>query len=139
MIILIRQIPKDSSIYELFDFVRPAVKSWLFPEKPLIQKVEILRLHDVNQDHYEFHGLVHVDSAKAAKRAIKKLDGQLFLNEKVAVREYFPRNEQKMDRRNPIGQMLGFKDNRRENRRRDGSQLVVTVYKVLTRRMRLLL
>ncbi|CAD6878837.1 hypothetical protein [Methylomonas albis] len=88
MIIFVRNIPANSQISELQEYVAAAVKRNFFFRSGRILKTEILVIQDTRAKAYEFHGMVHVDSDRAGARAIQKLKGRRFKNKLVMVREY---------------------------------------------------
>ncbi len=134
MIIIIKQLPSNSSAIELHNFVRPALKGHIFRRTVPVQKLEIIKIHDVRHDTDEYHGLVHIDSQPAAERAIKKLDGRFFNSTQVSVKEYFPVRKSDKDRRSREPVYVKYLPEKRQaERRRSGELLEIEVCSSLYR------
>ena len=118
MIIFISNIPENTRPSELFNFVNPTLKFWMFFKSGKVQKTEILYIHDKISQSNECHGLVHIDSAAAGLKAIANLNGSFFKNHKVSVREYFERHKQNDRRLTQTHVPAGIMENRRHQRRR---------------------
>ena len=102
MRVFVRNIPKNTLSKELVHFFNPALKGHLFNESGKVTDVQILALRDRNTKLVEYHAVVTIQPDKAAVRAIKKLHGKHFKNQRIAVREFVFRKEPKdvnMDRR----------------------------------------
>jgi hypothetical protein len=92
MILFFRNIPAETHPSELKGYVMPALEGGLFSRSGRILRAEIIIMRDKTTKKLEYHGLVHVDSDQAGKRAIKKLNEKPFKNMTIFVREYFNRN-----------------------------------------------
>lgn len=122
MIIFIRGISESTKKSELFDFVSPALVNRLRLVNGKVIKAEILILQDRKTKLVEFHGLVTVDSEKAGRLAIKKLNGSLFKGKHVVVREYIERswkNDRRENHAEKVDPPLSISGRRRGDRRRD--------------------
>lgn len=116
MIIFIRNIPATSKLSELELFVGSVLKRTLFVPSGRVVKSEILALKDTKTQLIEYHGLVHIEPDKAARRAIKQLNGKRFHNRPVMVREYVDRSWRN-DRRENHAEV--FDENRHGKRKGD--------------------
>lgn len=91
MILFVRNIPVNTHISELQQYVTSGVKRSFPFRSGRVLKAEILVIQDKRTKAFEFHGLVFVDSDKTGQRAIQKLKGKRFKNKLVLVREYHHR------------------------------------------------
>ncbi len=133
MILFIRNIPSTSLISELHDFVESALKKPFFFRSGRVLKCEILVIQDKRTKAYEFHGLVHVNSDKAGRRAIRQLTGKRFKNKFVVVREYAVRSWHN-DRRLKYGPASEKNANKRlsERRRGEGMEFINDMSKIFS-------
>lgn len=92
MIIFLKKIPANTLPSELHDFVAPALKGGLFLASGRIIRAEILLIQNKTTKLFDFHGLIHVDSEAAGKRAIARLKGKLFKKRAIQVKEYIVRS-----------------------------------------------
>lgn len=92
MLIFIRNIPESTLTRELVEFVAPALRSVVPLKSGKVVSAEILVLFDNRTKLLEYHGLVGVDSEKAGRRAVRKLNGTRFHGRMVMVREYVTRS-----------------------------------------------
>jgi RNA recognition motif-containing protein len=119
MFIFIRGISKNTKKSELGDFISPALVSRFHFIHGKVLNVEILMLEDKKTKLTEFHGLVNVDSDRAGRQAIKRLNGKMFKGHRVVVREYVDRAWQNDRRSNHMAVSdIPGKGNRRCDRRR---------------------
>jgi len=88
MILFLRNIPAQTRISDIAEFVTPALRGGWFKRRGTIIKTEILTLHDKRVNAYEFHGLVEIEPERAAQLAIKKLNGRSLNGKIITVREY---------------------------------------------------
>lgn len=88
MILFLRNIPAQTRIGDIAEFVAPAIRGGWFKRRGQIVKIEILALHDKQVNTYEFHGLVEITPDTVAMRAIKKLNGSFLNGKMITVREY---------------------------------------------------
>jgi len=119
MLIFIRNIPELTLTKDLVEFVTPALKGVLPLSSGKVVKAEILVLLDKHTKLMEYHGLVSVDSEKAGRKAIKKLNGARLNGKMVIVREYVTRswhNDRRLNHAN-VADGMG-KGMRRCDRRR---------------------
>lgn len=126
MILFIRKIPKGTLPSELHDFVSPALKGGLFAESGQIQKVEILAIKIKETSEYEFHGLVHIDSDTAAKRALNKLRGSSINGMPVTFHEYTQRNWHNDRRETQTTQPAEIMEKRIKDRRRGSNIQIIS-------------
>lgn len=127
MILFIRNIPAHTRLSDLHNHVEPALETWFFFRfrHGTITNSEIITLYDQETGQYEHHGLVHLSSEKAGRRAIVKLRGKRFKNRFVVVRPYFSRSWHN-DRRLKTGQAVReLLEKRTGDRRRHSNRLAV--------------
>lgn len=125
MEILFSHIPSGISPEDLYAFVRNGLKTFGLPIAiPVIEKCEILKVHDEEAREIEFHGLVKFQDPAAAEHAIQKLRGKLLNGQYVRVREFFHRTPG--DRRGLDGELQNPVPNRRQPLDRRRPQLVVS-------------
>jgi hypothetical protein len=117
MIIFLKKIPANTLPSELHDFVAPALKGGLFTISGRVKRAEILLMENKSTNLFDFHGLIHVDSEKAGKRAIQRLKGKLFKKRAIQVKEYILRNWHNDPRQNEE-ELLGHIQNQRRRERR---------------------
>ncbi|HIP52871.1 MAG TPA: RNA-binding protein [Chromatiales bacterium] len=92
MEIFVRNIPSSSTRHELKQFIQRGL--WrLLPigAKPRIDSCSILKITDQN-GLSEYHGLVEVQPDKAARTAIRRLNGKVFKGRVVELRPYYKRS-----------------------------------------------
>jgi hypothetical protein len=87
-----------------------------FPFKASICTCTILRLTDQANGTVEHHGLVEVQPARAAMRAIEDLNGRVLRGAQIQVRRYHHRSPLRDRRRNKIAH--DHPENRLKDRRR---------------------
>lgn len=125
MLIFIRNIPELTLTKDLVEFVTPALKGLLPLTSGKVVKAEILVLLDKRTKLTEYHGLVSVDSEKAGRKAIKKLNGTRLNGKMVVVREFVTRSWHN-DRRHDHAQVVdSFGKGLRKGDRRRGKDLDV--------------
>lgn len=118
MIIFLRKIPAGTKLSELTDFVTPALKGGWFRKSGRIINVEILTLHDIRLNTYEFHGLVTVEPDAMGFKAIKRLKGRRFKDKLIIVRQYFQRSWKNDHRLHSLQADSDIAEKRKMNRRR---------------------
>lgn len=126
MIIFIRGISELTKKEELWDFVSPALVNKLRFINGKVIKTEILILQNRKTKLVEFHGLVTVNSEKAGRLAIKKLNGSLFKGKRVIAREYVVRswkNDRRQNHADKVDSLLLRTGKRLCDRRRDLKQV----------------
>lgn len=136
MIIFIRAIPELTKKSDLLAFVSPRLVNKLRFINGRVLNIEILVLQDSKIKFVEYHGLVTVDSEKAGRLAIKKLNGTLFKGKRVIVREYVERswkNDRRENHANKFDPPFLATGKRRGDRRRD-LELVKDISDIFTAR-----
>lgn len=123
MIIFLRRIPAATTLSDLLDFVRPAIKGGLFRKPGRIVAVSILELQDKRFRALEFHGLINVEPDVAAVHAIKRLKGRRFKGKLVAVRQYVQRDWHNDPRQNHNITVTQHLSDRRKACRRRGKDI----------------
>ena len=101
MIIFVKGIPSSAQRQDLHDFIlRGLQRRWLLPmfQKKSVDKCDILRIENMENQRFEYHGLVHVGDDRTGQALIKQLDGTRFGDREVEVRSYQQRTGQR-DRR----------------------------------------
>jgi hypothetical protein len=119
MMLFLRGLPEDLTRREFKAFVQTAMKgldSRTFSFKANVCSCAILRITDHTNGGVEHHGLVEIQPAKAAMRAIEELDGKHLKGARIEVRRYHHRSPLR-DRRGSKKE-LGSPDNRQKERRR---------------------
>lgn len=122
--IFIRNVPELTLRKDLIAFVTPALKALLSPSGKVV-KAEILVLLDARTKQMEYHGLVTVDSEKAGRRALKKLNGKRLNGRLVMVREFAIRSWRNDRRLNHVCVADAMGKGFRRNDRRRGKDLEV--------------
>ena len=123
MILFIRKLPANTLPSELHHFVNPALKGGLFRPSGSVTKAELLMLRDTRDNTLEFHGLVHIDSEAAGRRAIKLLNGKRLKGRPVTVREYAEQRFWQNDVRFSHANCSAPQSERRQADRRRGKYL----------------
>lgn len=119
MMIFLRGLPDGLTRKELKSFILRAVKPphmRSFFLKAAVTSCTILRITDHSNGATEHHGLVEIQPAKAAIRAIDELNGKTLKGSTIEVRRYHHRTPLRDRRRNRIKR--DHPDNRQEDRRR---------------------
>ena len=94
MDLFIRNIPQKATEKDLYKFVLEGLKSWWpFADDPEISRCEIIEITDPEYGEMEFHGLITIRDPRVGEKAIRKLNGKVFMGSTVAeVREYTHRS-----------------------------------------------
>jgi hypothetical protein len=119
MLIFIRLLPESVTQGELRRFVEKAIHSpWsgLFFARCKIRMAEIRKLVNRATGSVEYHGVVDVEPAKGAAKAIRKLNLTPLKGKAVEVRKYYKRSPLR-DRREG-GSLEAASANRRQRDRR---------------------
>lgn len=124
MILFLRNIPENTRVNDLYEFLTPALKRSFPFRSGTIVKAEILVLRDKHTKLLEYHGLVHVDSEASGERVIKKIKGKRFKNKLVVIREYKKRDWQN-DRRRKQQPVPEYILNKRVHDRRRNNMLEI--------------
>lgn len=132
MIIFLRDIPVNTRLRDLYEFVSPVLNRFLFFRSGHVKKVSILSLKDNLTKSKEIHGLIHLDSDESGQRAIKHLQNKLLKKRTVQVREYFQRDWHN-DRRQNHGQISQEIINQRiQDRRRSSLEVIEDISQKFT-------
>lgn len=82
-------IPSQTKSKELFDLVLDAGSYWFVrPRRRNILACEVLIITDPKANVISHHGLVSVNNEPFGRRIIKKLNGTVFKQTQIQVREY---------------------------------------------------
>lgn len=102
MEIIIPRLPLGSTVRDMEEFLKPALKIfWFINKRSLIDRLKIKVYVDRTNECIELHGHIFTQDERLGKHICKKLNRKFFKNEKpVAVREYQIRSWQN-DRRRP--------------------------------------
>lgn len=122
MIIFLRNIPPETKKYEIASFINRAFNECLLDNRSIgaisIADVEFLSILNVNSNTLEKHGLVRIFPKEVGKRIIKKLEGTVFKQKPITVREYFNRSAQNDPRNTNTATEIDLKERRTSDRRR---------------------
>ena len=88
MIVLLKNIQKDTLRSEIIKFISPIVKGGFFRAKGEIKFIRILEAKDSLSKLIEYHALVSIEPDKVAMRVIEKLHSKHFKGKRITVREY---------------------------------------------------
>jgi hypothetical protein len=131
MLLLIKHIPGYLTKKELMKFIRSARSTvWrLFPivGNITLDKCQILRIEDKEQETIEYHCLVCIEPEKTGQTLLKKLDGSLLFGRPVEVKPYIRRSPYKDRRRFHADLELLKIERRSQDRRR--SSLSTRIYR----------
>ena len=122
MLLLIKHIPGYITKKELMTFIRSA-RSTIWRWLPIVgsinlEKCQILRIEDKQNETIEYHCLVAVEPEKTCQTMLKKLDGALLFGRPVEVKPYVKRSPYKDRRRFHADLELLKIERRRHDRRR---------------------
>jgi hypothetical protein len=92
MIVLLKNIPKNSYHNDIIDIIEPVIKGKLFRANGEINNIDIIALRESDTEELEFQALAHIEPEAAANRVIKKLHGLFIQGNRITVREYFLRS-----------------------------------------------
>ena len=121
MIIFLRNIPLETKKFEIANFINKVFNDCFLDRsstKVSIGDIETLSIQDVDSNLLEKHGLVRVFPNEVGKRVIKKLDGTIFKQKPITVREYVNRSAQNDPRDTDPGTVIEFQERRTSDRRR---------------------
>jgi hypothetical protein len=120
VMLFLRGLPEDLTRKELKSFVQAAVREPRglgFSLKTAVCNCSIVRITEPASGHSEIHGLVEVQPATAAVRAIEQLNGQELKGARVEVRRYHHRSLLR-DRRHEV-EGIGAENRSGERRRKN--------------------
>ena len=129
MLVFIRLLPESVTKNDLRKFIGKAIDSpWqsLFPPSNRIRSTEMRKLSNGQSHSVEYHGIVDIEPAKGAVKAIRKLHRTPLKGKEVEVRKYYQRSSLR-DRRNKQQEVSPTDERRRHDRRR-ASLLVESVW-----------
>lgn len=121
MIIFLRNIPLETKKFEIANFINKVFTDCFLDRsstKVSIGDIETLSIQDVDLNRIEKHGLVRVLPNEVGKRVIKKLDGAIFKQKPITVREYVNRSTRNDHRDTDPGAKIEFQERRTSDRRR---------------------
>ena len=121
MLVFIRLLPESVTQNDLLQFVSKAVRSpWqnLLLPSPRIHSIEIRKLSSSTNHTVEYHGIVDIKPAKAAVKAIRKLNRTPLKGKEVEVRKFYQRSALR-DRRVKTDDPP-VDERRKRDRRREG-------------------
>ena len=121
MIIFIRNIPPETKKYEISIFINRVFSDCFLDKssaKVSIEDIEILSIQEMDSNTIEKHGLVRVLSKEVGRRVIKRLDGTIFKQQRITIREYVNRSAHNDPRNTQLGTQIDFKERRMSDRRR---------------------
>ncbi len=125
MEIFVRRLPASTTRLDLIQFATEGLEPswrqlWFIPIGKL-KGCEIIRITNNSLKNPEYHGLLRIDSPKAALEVINRLDGSFLKSKRVDVRRYHRRSA-KRDRRlhqiEPLPQEI-VEQRKRDRRRPD--------------------
>jgi len=112
MIIVIKNIPHETTNKELTDFIKEA------GIHVLIDEMVIFSRPDVDAIPLERIALIWLSPKEAGVRVINKLNNSLFKGQCINVREYITRSTDKNPKENTPNQAINFKEKNVLERRR---------------------
>ncbi len=118
MIIIIKNIPADTSDAEIEAFITPALNGGWLSRNGVIETISIKAQKDTLLNTIKYHGLVRVMPDSVAERVVKQLNRKRINGRNILVTEYHIRNWQNDPRisRHQLNEELP--DHRRGDRRR---------------------
>lgn len=124
MLIFIRLLPESITHTDLRRFADKAIQStWLNLFHPPIQinSIEIRKITNTQTHSAEYHGVIDIEPAKMAAKAIRKLHRTPLKRKEVEVRKFFQRSTLRDRRRQTQSQVAPtIEERRRQDRRRPG-------------------
>ncbi len=127
MIVLFKNIPKDSYHNDIVNIIQPVIKGGLFRAQGHINNIDIIALRESETEDLEFQALAHIEPEAAAIRVIKKLHGFFIQGHRIIVREYFLRSWRN-DKRSGEGVEVGLQF--QEKRKTPCRRRQLKVYKI---------
>ena len=121
IILFLRGLPQSLTRRELKSFVQTTLRETgprPFSLKAAICNCSIVRITDPADGSSELHGMVEVQPATAAMRAIDQLNGREFKGVAIEVRRYHHRSLLR-DRRRDLDSRLSDENRMRERRRKN--------------------
>jgi len=123
MIVLIPDLDQSTTPEDLHEYVAGCMKSvWLVPifrRKGRLEKCEILRIKDPDNDQVQHQGLVYVDDEATGAALIKQLSGCRFFRKTLKPRIYHQRSRTRERRVNLVdSEDIAIFNRRRSDRRR---------------------
>lgn len=121
MLVFIQNMPESVSSEELQRLVNDAMKrSWFpFRRRGSIENLDIIRVHDRDNETVEHHGLVDIEPDGTALAALKRLNRSVIRGGQIIASPYAVRSAYR-DRRGhkPHAEDLSVIDRRKRDRRR---------------------
>lgn len=125
MLVFIRLLPESVTQSDLRKFVSRAMRSYwssLFFPSSRIRSTEIRKCSNSTNHSVEYHGIVDIEPAKAAVKAIRKLNRRSLKGKEVEVRKYYQRSALR-DRRIDDAEDIPTGERRRQDRRRQAMHI----------------
>lgn len=121
MIIFLKNIPPETKKYEIASFINEVINDCYLDNVKTtvsIENIETFTIQEVESNAFDKYGLVKIYPKEVGKRVIKKLNGTIFKQNHIVVREYVNRSASN-DRRNVSQGTIDFNEQRTLDRRRE--------------------
>lgn len=92
MIIIIKNIPANTSEEDIEEFITPALKGGWLSKNGAIESITIKALKDTVSNTVKYHGLVRIMPDSVGDRVIKQLNRKRINGRHILVNEYHIRN-----------------------------------------------
>lgn len=139
MIVLLPDLNQNTKPEELHEYVANCMKNaWLLPifrRKGRLEKCEILRIKDPDNEKIQYQGLVYVDDEATGAALIKQLSGCRFSHNTLKPRIYHHRTNSRERRVSLVdSENIAIVDRRRSDRRRKNLLIerVVSIFPLST-------
>ena len=96
MLVFIRMIPESMTRRDLYRFVDRALPTSWFPlstKKGRIRSLDLIRIINHQTDSIEYHGLVDIEPAVTAHKAIRRMNGSRLMDRVIEVRKFYHRSK----------------------------------------------
>ena len=92
MILFFSRIPPETVPEDIIEFVKPALKGFIFNKSECIKDIKIMILKDILLDKLEYHAFVTIEPEKIATRVNSKLNRKPINGKHIAVRGFVSRS-----------------------------------------------
>jgi hypothetical protein len=92
MIVILKNIPENTTIQVIKDFLMPVIKGHWLRKAGQIENVSILSQKNIKTHLLHYHGLVEIQPDIVANRVIKQLNGKIILGKHIYISQYYLRD-----------------------------------------------
>ncbi len=120
MLIMLKNLPKDTYKHDMEKLITPCVKGRFWQKSGALRSIRLFKLADTKNTVSEYLCIGEVIPGDVGKRVVKQLNGNEALGVRLLAKEYIVRSWRNDPRLNGANPMAGKTDRRTRDRRRPG-------------------